>query len=355
MALSYSGIVNYGKVTLPSVEGWSTAVNVTRDPPRSITTRKKERVGDTSAITATLAESDDRFCEAINYYARNVNPSVSVSYGEAGSKGSRAEAFLPYRVIRDGAFRPPILSQSDLLPLSRLPRNWTTIDPNPSKINYTLRALNCGTAETTKEVKNILLSKNCESRKTIAADPDSCPPRAVYMLKDPLAPGTVTNKSCPCVERSFERPNVTLVPNRPSTQCFSNVSGTKEEPVVFYSVTLDSNHPFYSATTNPTGTDERPVVYNNVRLNSNHPFHSATTNPAGTDERPVVYNNVRLDSNHPRAEACSNPNGAIFDYVPTECEYDRMLPSRSIRGSYECRPGIPRISGDMNAKLKVKN
>ena len=38
--LSYSGITNYGKATLPSVDSWGTNMNILKDPPKSITTRK---------------------------------------------------------------------------------------------------------------------------------------------------------------------------------------------------------------------------------------------------------------------------------------------------------------------------
>ena len=64
--LSYSGLVTYGKTSLPSVESWNTNNNIVRDPPRSFMTRRKTKVSDTSEILATLAESDDRFCKDIN-------------------------------------------------------------------------------------------------------------------------------------------------------------------------------------------------------------------------------------------------------------------------------------------------
>ena len=50
--LSYSGIVGYGKVTLPSVESWGTNMNILQDPPKSIVTRRIDRVGETSSITS---------------------------------------------------------------------------------------------------------------------------------------------------------------------------------------------------------------------------------------------------------------------------------------------------------------
>jgi hypothetical protein len=147
MSISYSGIVGYGKATLPSVDSWQNNMNILRDPPKSIMTRRIDKVGETSSITEMCDESGNRSCEAISVYARGINPSVSVDYGNAGNNGGQragfggtvgsnqgssgnslhgGQAYLPYRVNRDGAFRPPIQSQISLLPLSRMPRTNTT-------------------------------------------------------------------------------------------------------------------------------------------------------------------------------------------------------------------------------------
>lgn len=247
MSLSYSAIVNYGKVTLPSVEAWSTNANIMRDPPRSIMTRKKDRVGDTSAITQTIADSGDRYCEAISYYAKGNNPMVSVSYGEAKGEnsGGSSEAFLPYRVIRDGAFRPPILRQEDVLPLSRLPRNWTTCETRPFEIDYSKRVMNCGTAESTKEVKNQLLKTSCETAKRIAEEPRLTAPRPMYMLKDPLAPGLVeVNKCCPMIETPIAHQKYDLKSNHPVASGCTNLNGAIFEyttPEVDYKRVLPGN------------------------------------------------------------------------------------------------------------------
>ena len=288
MTLSYSGIVNYGKSTLPAVEAWSTNINIVRDPPRAVMTRNVDRVGDTSEILATLASSEDRYCENINYYARGLNPMVSVSYGEAATVGNTSgngEAYLPYRVMRDGAFRPPVWRQEDLFPLSRLPRNWTTVEPRPFSVDYSRRVMNCGTCETTREVKNDLLKVSCETKKIIAAEPQLTAPQAKYMIKNPLAPGTDTNKSCCRVSTLQDAPDMGLKNNWPMT----SVPSTER-------------------------------VFN---------------------ERAVVFNNVKLDSNHPTASGCTNPNGAIFQYTIPENDVDRILPQRLWMGSYDCRPEMP--------------
>lgn len=335
MSISYSGIVNYGKATLPSVEEWGRGNNIIRDPPRSIMTRNIDYVGDTMEIVSTLANSNDRYSESINYYARNINPSVSVSYGEAGSQGMgtsrNGEAFLPYRVIRDGAFRPPVWSQEDLLPLSRLPRNWTTIDPRPFEVNYAKRIQNCGTAETTKEVHNEIRKINCETRKIIAAEPTLTAPQPKYMLKDPLAPGLLepNKSSCGLIDPSIidprELPHLTL--NRPLASAYVN----KHNPKIH----KEFNRP--------------DITLRDTRMTT-----SVRSNNRMMKEVPVIANNIMLSSNHPMAEGCTNPNGAIFEYKMTEADYDRLLPKKLDYGSFGCKPSIPATATSHGIKILNK-
>ncbi len=199
MSISYSGLTNYGKSTLPSVESWSTNMNILRDPPKSIMTRRKTTVNDTSEITQMIDDSGSRVCEQINVYARGVNPMVSVSYNNNGSNGGQTvlnpggqgQAYLPYRIMNYGAFRPPVLTPTDLMPLSRLPRIWTNAFTQPGFTDFSKKMKTCGTALETKEVKNSLLKTSVR-------------PTAVYKLETPFkenfksenAIQAVLNKSC---------------------------------------------------------------------------------------------------------------------------------------------------------------
>jgi hypothetical protein len=169
MSISYHGVVGHtAKATLPSVETWGANMNILRDPPKSIHTRKIDKVGETSSITQMIQESGDRACEAIKVYARGVNPMVSVSYSNYGNNGGQrvegqnnsgnvrrgaGQAFLPYTVNKDGAFRPPIRAPQDLLPLSRLPRVWTSSYTKPGFADFTKKAMCPGTDEDTAGVK----------------------------------------------------------------------------------------------------------------------------------------------------------------------------------------------------------
>jgi hypothetical protein len=181
--LSYSGLVNYGKSSLPSVDSWGTNMNILRDPPKSIMTRRVDKVGETSSITSMIDDSGNRACEAIQVYARGVNPFVSVSYSNHGNNGGQRsgglvaggqqQAQLPYPIMRDGAFRPPVLLQEDLLPLSRMPRNWTSAFSQPGFADFSRKMRTCGTATDTKEVKSTMLQACVR-------------PTAVYQMETPV-------------------------------------------------------------------------------------------------------------------------------------------------------------------------
>jgi hypothetical protein len=129
--ISYDCLSTSRKVTLPSVESWGTNMNIIKDPSKGIYTRRIDKVGDTQDILLAQEDSGDRIAEYINVYARGVNPMVSVSYDNYGKNGgtfAKQNVKLPYK---PEVFYPPVLTQENLTPLSRLPRNWTYALTNP--------------------------------------------------------------------------------------------------------------------------------------------------------------------------------------------------------------------------------
>lgn len=157
MSFSYSGLTNYGKSTLPSVEAGLGSMNIIKDPPKSIMTRKITKVGENSSITQMIENSGDRSCESINVYARGVNPFVSVSYQNYGNNGGHfnsgnkgmyagKQAYLPYN-FKNGSFRPPVLTQKQLVPLSRQPRTSTSMFSKPGVKDYSKKIFNQPTHE----------------------------------------------------------------------------------------------------------------------------------------------------------------------------------------------------------------
>jgi hypothetical protein len=401
MAISYSGIVNYGKVTLPSVESWGSDMNIQRDPTRSVQTRKIDKVGETSAITSMVDESGDRFCEAINYYARGQNPMVSVSYGQGQKQTScsKGESFLPYRIARDGAFRPPIWSQSDLLPLSRMPRIWTQVSTQPYKPIFTKRIRDCGTAENTRQVKTDVLKMACVASKTVAAYPTMNQPDVKPgLLRDPLAPGQVASRpSCQAsnveVQQRMNYGPLLLAPTRPATECTSNKT-VRHQPVAIESrdvmnpgfvkedtlyqdvrsnrcgngtgdaevqqrmryepMFLNPNRPVASGYTNPTAIKESPIVAKNVKLRLNHPNASGYTNPTAIKESPIVAKNVKLKQNHPITAATTNfAAPSLSGYNPDSIKYSR-LPERASRGGFEGNACMPKLLSQNLEKNLIK-
>lgn len=129
-------------VSLPSYE---LPELILRDPPKSIHTRKKERV-DMSNVTYMLRSDDTRINEGVSYLQRGVNPMVDISYNNSGG-GSRTttmsniQASNPYKVMKNGAFRPPMFTQEDLLPLSRQKRPESAVSSNPGLNNMNIHNL----------------------------------------------------------------------------------------------------------------------------------------------------------------------------------------------------------------------
>ena len=115
MTISYNAIRGSKNLTMPSVVSWGTNNNILKDPPKSITTRKINKVGDNMDIINMQDESGDRINEYVKVYSRSLNPSVSVSYSNHGSNGGQKlgtylggrMASLPYKIAVDGDVRVP--------------------------------------------------------------------------------------------------------------------------------------------------------------------------------------------------------------------------------------------------------
>lgn len=198
--LSYSALTSYGKATLPSVTGGLGSMNILKDPPKSIHTRRIDKVGENSDITQWIQDSGDRSCEAITQYARGVNPMVSVSYQNNGNNGgqrggsivpsmnSGVQARLPYAIGSGGSvFRPPVLRQEDLLPLSRLPRVWTNAFTNKEFPDFSRKMRCAQPAENTRQVKNNLLKTNVRPTRRYQLETPIVEPFEVkYVIQNPV-------------------------------------------------------------------------------------------------------------------------------------------------------------------------
>jgi len=306
MSLSYSCINNNSKVILPSVDSWGTNMNILRDPPKGIHTRQINRVGSTSNITEMIDDSGSRSCEAILQYARGVNPMVSVDYSNYGSNGGQRssvfsnngkQAYLPYRVVRDGSFRPPILSQYDLLPLSRMPRVFTQAMTNKGFSNYEKKVMCDASPENMKEIKQDILKSDVKSNASfIMQQPIIEPFELKYVIQNPIIRTDISSGT-----RSLDRSNVTNIEpssafiNKDNQHVFAQssknnniyVNNNGELNTSKYIIQDPQNTSVYSNTSSINGTD------NITQLNTDKYIQDITNTPYNTNATSNNhYNNI---------------------------------------------------------------
>jgi len=202
--LTYSAISSRGKATFGSVEGWNMDHSVVREPPKSGVCRRIDKVSDTNEYLLRVAEGEDRFNDAIQLYPRGINHAVGVNYSNSGAGQTsfhHRQSYLPYRVNREGAFRPPIVPLADRLPLSRQPRVFTEIPANPTQVDWTkLKWGGKSEDSSTRDVKLELLHAQAEAAKSMAASFTSLhrKPQAYEMSKyisDNLIGSATTNNA----------------------------------------------------------------------------------------------------------------------------------------------------------------
>lgn len=327
--LSYSGLTNYGRVTLPSVETWGTNMNILRDPPKSIMTRRRNKVGETSSITQMIDDSANRACEAIQVFARGVNPCVSVSYNNYGNNGggqsggltglgapiagTGRQAKLPYTIMKDGAFRPPILTQEDLLPLSRLPRVWTSAFSQPGFADFSKKARSCGSAEDTREVKNKTLKACVRPTATyIVETPIPKPFEVKYVIQPSLKTSATSGiRSMNITEQSVKKPTKEI-DNAP---LHANAQANKVDPTRYVYNSNFNSEPYiqdvnaHMSHTAPKSRGERTdYIHDDIELSRNLPEYQSVTNKADRSryKRNQYTNSIELSRNIPTGSFSSN-------------------------------------------------
>ncbi len=333
MNYQHSAIKGRG-LTLPSVEGGFGSLNILRDPPASIQTRYKPKVGDTSRITEWIGNSGDRICEGINKFARGVNPMVSVSYSNYGTNGGQMrdgsgrigtdqgpisivgnQSYLPYRVNREGAFRPPIIPPQELLPLSRLPRLPFSYSTNPGSNNtkVDIDSLRCGA--NLKEIRNDLI-RVCGTTRAIfnIESPSTCPNEVKNCIVERCKGDVVTNKS----DTKNYVLGINQVPDR----------GIKTQHHTLYgSIPVNvSNTIQGTPIQNFTGNQPMPI--------QNTPCGSYATNISGTDSSNYIHQQRSLDRNIPLTSITTNCGQQGVDINFNAREY-KNLPIRRSRGGFE--------------------
>lgn len=296
--MSISSALNTkAKVTLPSVEMWGNNMVIQKDPPRSIHTRRIDKVSDTQEITKWIGEdSIDRICENIKVYARGVNPMVSVSYNNYGTNGGQSnqavgltsqksciqtnQAYLPYRIMRDGAFRPPILRQEDLLPLSRLPRLATQSFTNIDFPNYAKKIMcpdKC-TAVFDDRLKCSIRPTAVYKTTQLAEQPYE----VKYVMNNPTLKMNVTSgiRTRDVTQRRVQIPEH-AIQNTLHTQVVTNIGKNIQinllQDAGDYTVNINDSNT-YSITAPVSGNQKVTYLHKDIALSKNIPVHSSRTN-----------------------------------------------------------------------------
>lgn len=338
MSFSYSGIINSGsgKITLPSVESWGSNMNILRDPPKSYMTSRKSYVGDTSGLTQMVDDSSDRACESITTYARGINPFVSVNY--ANSDGSSTK--LPYTIMKDGAFRPPVVAPQSLLPLSRQPRNWTTAFTQPGFNDFSKKLRTCGTAEETREVRNSVIRTSARPSAVFQLEKQPTVPYEVkYVIQNPVrACANSGVRSMDVTERVNKRPtreidnnnlHVFAQPNCSDSNVYINNYGD-------FNPSKNIQNSLYTAAT--SNLSDSKYVNNNGEFNTDKYIQDYLTIDANTNVSSSIGNvssiediidmsEVRVKENMLNSSYTVPAQGPqSFKYINTEPVLNRRMP-----------------------------
>ncbi len=205
--LSYSAIRGRKGVTLPTVDSWGNdgVKSIVKDPPKSVHTRKIDKVGDTNAVKDAIDCGSDRACEAIRVYPRGVNPMVAVNYN---STSGGVQSKLPRTL---NAFRPPIMTQEQLQPLSRQNRLRTRVHTNPEVVNYTKRAFY--KHDHSKAIKEKMINLNIE-------------PRRIQNIETPVKQHQTENHINAILKVDARNSGIKIIKGCSANQGSSNVSGS---------------------------------------------------------------------------------------------------------------------------------
>jgi hypothetical protein len=350
MSISYSGLRTRSKATLPSVSSWGVNMAIEKDPPKSIHTRRKDKVGETAGLTQMNSDAGDRIAQNINMFAMGVDPMVDISFSNNGTNGGVRRggiiqsASLPYRI--NEAFRPPVVRQEQLLPLSRLPRVWTTAFTQPSFPDFSKKMMEPNENDNTVGAK-----KNADILRT------SVRPTAVFHSNNKIEkPNNVSQSinSNPIRVEGFsgtrnmdistkfnQTPLHTIVNDPMKVAGFVNNGSndlrreTAQEigtgKFIQSSIHNDVKTNFQSHKMTPL-TDI--VGYTDKRINENNLNVFANTTKTGqskiTLDDNLGYADMRVNNNLQHIDIDSNKTGVNrHEYIHYDRELERNLPSHS--------------------------
>lgn len=300
--ISYSALTSYGKATLPSVEAWNGNFNIVKDPPSGIHTRRIIKVGDNNDLLDWNDDSGSRINEIINVYARGNNPMVSVQYSNHGNTGSGlmgldggisgssmntimtagSSGKLPYRIMNEGAFRPPILRQEDLLPLSRLPRSCTSITSKRCRVDQT-KKIEPDVVEYFKEIHKAPLKVSTESNRSFKKEGPPEPPININLMVNSNMVTTNINSNSKKLKDTGNHRIIPILTDVLTTSNVDHINHKKisQQKYLNTEIKLSKNVPNYEAqTTSNLNISRNKTTYDlggqTVKLTNNRPYRGVS-------------------------------------------------------------------------------
>ena len=296
--ISYSALTSYGKATLPSVEAWNGNFDIVRDPPSAIHTRRIVKVGDNNDLLSWNDDSGSRINEMINVYARGNNPMVSVQYSNHGNTGSGLMGVdggtsgsamnslfsaggggkLPYRIMDKGAFRPPILRQEDLLPLSRMPRKCTSVASKRCRVDQT-KKIKPDVVEYFKQIHKAPVQVSVQSQRSFKKEGPQEPPNNIDLM---INKNVVVSNISSNTKKLKDTGNDRNIPHLQNTLLVSNVDHVNQKRIsqqkyIHEALHLSKNVPNHEAQS-ASSLNIRPnnnyyeLGGQTVKLTANRPF-----------------------------------------------------------------------------------
>ena len=366
--ITYDGIYPKRISTLPSVETWGSNMNILKDPPKSIHTRKIDKVGDIQEIMNEQEDAGDRISEMIKVYPRGQNPFVDVQYSNNGTSGGQNRQIgtsgtvssggsgftgntstgvgasgiggvkLPHGVMTDGEFRPPVRSQFDELPLSRLPRAWTYATTNKGGQKKYMNTSNCSDEKSYDRAVKKCSTKNDERGGPQYAFKVAEPQRENYAVQQSIQQPIHTDFTAPKTgtlvdNRSMEAPSNIVREN------YEHVSATAPigSDVLFRRVTnqnqnvtefLNNESLSGNYSTNTSGMRTDIIQDSDLNHNSHNIQHhlqgEVTTNHAAKfgGEQFMDFEEINLERNQPIAQGSTNISG---NYMLNNGEYENNI------------------------------
>jgi len=368
MSISYSALNNKRRVTLPSVDSWGQNMGIVPDPPKSITTRRIDKAQDSAALLQMVQESGDRVSECINVYARGVDPMIGVSYSNNGSNAGMnvnglprrnamgqstiTQSFMPYTVARDGAFRPPIVPPQNLLPLSRLPRIWTSSFTNPAFPDFSKKMMFPTMDDKTVGIRKDERMLRVDARPTATFSvnvPLVEPFEITKVIKNPLHTQATTNMGSTAinVQRTHQEFNPSgYIQERLRADINSNPSSSRNVTSLdslsdIQIRTKDTLHSDVSAPISGYNMQESSYEENARELvrERNLPMYDARTNTSMNIHVPQEMPHMReYENNRPLAYASTNI-GRNVQSVDDISSRDYNLRPKISAGEYESKSG----------------